>query len=301
MIIGISGDIGSGKSHTQLKEALNYCDRFEKNLVTNFPVNLEALGHYCKLKRLKHCQKMVSRGWVSTITSPFLKGKPCLEALFIPEAVVCLDEAGIFLNSRQFSNTSQKLLADLCQSRKDGIDLIWASQFNDQVDRQFRLLTQYWVHCDGVSVYDKKLRRPRLHYKRIYWFKAADYNDWVEDRRARTSHFKTRFSFCCDYEGGFLNQSDRVLFGCFNSFARLDEVSPQASIHTNQECRINTERRAKYVSYNHGEHLQSTPSPQPPKPHQAPAWGGNPQPQAKEISALDDFLGNLSKMPATRH
>lgn len=296
MIIGISGDIGSGKSHTQLKEALNYCDRFEKNLVTNFPVNLEAMARYCHLKRLKYCQKMVSKGWVSMIASPFLKGKPCLEALFIPESVVCLDEAGIFLNSRQFSNTSQKLLADLCQSRKDGIDLIWASQFNDQVDRQFRLLTQYWVHCDGVTVYDKKLRRPKLHYKRIYWFKAADYNDWIEDRRARTSHFKTRFQFCCDYEGGFLNQSDRVLFDCFNSFARLDEVSPYASVHSSQECLINTERIARNVSYNHGENAYPTPIPHPPKPPQASAGGGKPIPTSEETSSLDQFLGQLSQV-----
>jgi Zonular occludens toxin (Zot) len=216
-IIGLSGAIGSGKSHTQLKMALEHTDRKRKSLVLNFPVNLKHLYDYCRLKQQHWNQYMILKGGVSVIANP-----SHIESLLLPESVVCLDEAGVFLNSREFATTSKALLADLAQSRKDGVDLIWAAQFNEQVDKQLRLLTQYWIHCDSVSGYDKELRRPKLIYKRIYSFNAWDYNEWINNPRARSSHFKTRFTYSFAYEGGFLTPSDRMLFKAFNSFARLD-------------------------------------------------------------------------------
>ena len=184
-IIGLSGAIGSGKSHTQLKVALEHCERKEKQLVCNFPVDIRAIYRYAELKKMRWVQRLCMRGSVIQIQSP-----DRLEALLIPESVVCLDEAGVFLNSRDFAKTSRTLLADLAQSRKDGCDLIYAAQFDDQVDKQMRLLTQYWVHCDGVSVYDKKLKRPKLVWKRAFWFKAPEYNFWNSDPRARRSRLQ---------------------------------------------------------------------------------------------------------------
>lgn len=231
MIIGLSGAIGSGKSHTQLKVALEYCERKQKQLVTNFPVNARAVYNYAKLNEYKWVQRLALRGSLIQINSP-----QHLEALLIPESVVCLDEAGIFLNSREFASTSKRLLADLAQSRKDGVDLVWAAQFNEQVDKQVRLLTQYWVHCDSLATYDKQLRRPKLFWKRIYWFTAWNYNFWVNDPRARSAHFKTRFAHAFKYEGGFLTQADKALFKAFDSFNRLDLTSSGDVIRTLARC-----------------------------------------------------------------
>jgi len=233
MIIGLSGAIGSGKSHTQLKIALEYAERKQKMLVCNFSVNVRAIYEYAKLKKYHWVQWLCLRGCIIQITAP-----KRLEALLIPESVVCLDEAGIFLNSREFASTSKQLLADLAQSRKDGVDLVWAAQFNEQVDKQVRMLTQYWIHCDSVSVYDRKLRRPKLVWKRIYWMTAWDYNYWVNDPRARSSHFKTRFAYGFSYEGGFLNRADKLLFRAFNSFSRLDQVKSRDVIRTLQRCEL---------------------------------------------------------------
>lgn len=231
MIIGLSGAIGAGKSHTQLKVALEYCERKQKQLVTNFPINARAVYEYAKLKKYTWVQRLALRGSLIQINSPSQ-----LEALLIPESVVCLDEAGIFLNAREFASTSKRLLADLAQSRKDGVDLVWAAQFNEQVDKQVRMLTQYWVHCDGVATYDKQLRRPKLIWKRIYWFTAWNYNFWVEDPKARSSHFKTRFAHAFLYEGGFLNAADRALFRAFDSFNRLDTSASGDVIRTLARC-----------------------------------------------------------------
>ena len=207
-ILGLSGAIGSGKSFTQLKVALEWCNRKEKRLVTNFPLKLEALQRYAWLKKYQYCQWMLEqpKGFF------YLHNCENLQDLLLPESVVCLDEAGIFLNSREFAKTPKGLLADFCQSRKDGTDLIWAAQFDAQVDKQLRLLTQYWVHCDSVSTFDAKMKRPRLAWKRIYWMKAYDYAEWLQNSRDRSSHFRTRFAYCFDYEGGPLTKADKPAY-----------------------------------------------------------------------------------------
>ncbi len=217
-ILGLSGAIGSGKSFSQLKVALSWCNRKEKRLVTNFPLDLQPLKDYCRMKRYKYCMWLLDQDGGHF----YIKDPSNLQDLLLPEAVVCLDEAGIFLNSREFAKTPKGLLADFAQSRKDGTDLIWAAQFNEQVDKQLRLLTQYWIHCDSFSSYDPKMRRPKLRWKRIYWMKAYDYNEWLNNPRDRTSHWKTRLAHSFDYEGGALNRADKRLFDAFNSFARLD-------------------------------------------------------------------------------
>lgn len=269
MIIGLAGAIGTGKSFTQLKQALQYAEDREKQLVFNFEINIKELHKYASMPR--HADSFISYFFYqvkyaiafykeqtgmkakfpkSTPRMPWIK-KLCeeggiaqipapkyLEALLIPESVVCLDEAGILLNSREFAKTSKELLADLAQSRKDGCDLFWAAQFDEQVDRQLRLLTQYWIHCDSVAVYDKILRRPRLFWKKIYWFRAADYMYWQQNARDRGSHLKARFAYSFKYEGGLLSPADKQLFNVFNSFSRLDKSYGGAKIRLRSCCRL---------------------------------------------------------------
>lgn len=269
--IGLAGSIGSGKSFTQLKQALQYAEERQKQLVFNFEINLKELHKYASMPkqydsflgyvrfelsrlvavigqqlgfkvkiprvkpRLPWIRKLCEDGGVIQIPAP-----EKLEALLIPESVICLDEAGILLNSRDFANTSKQLLADLAQSRKDGCDLFWAAQFDEQVDRQLRLLTQYWIHCDSLSVYDKKLRRPKLFWKKVYWFRASDYNHWQQNVKDRGSHFKARFAYGFKYEGGLLTPADRQVFNIFNSFARLDKFAPNtmSKIVTMWQCKL---------------------------------------------------------------
>lgn len=271
VIIGLAGSIGSGKSFTQLKQALQYAEERQKQLVFNFEVNTKELYKYASMPkqydtswgyvkfelsrlfavvgqqlglnvkmprvkpRLPWVRMLCERGGIIQIPAP-----QKLEALLIPESVVCLDEAGILLNSRDFANTSKQLLADLAQSRKDGCDLFWAAQFDEQVDRQLRLLTQYWIHCDSLAVYDKKLRRPKLFWKKVYWFRASDYNHWQQNVRDRGSHFKARFAYGFKYEGGLLTAADKQIFNIFNSFARLDKFGSTVTskIHTMWSCEL---------------------------------------------------------------
>ena len=274
-IIGVAGAIGSGKSFTQLKHGLKYCEERQKQLVTNFPINVDALRQYASQPKEYQsisgyfrfeCRKLVYAILLAFYRAKLFPNKPkkpktkpllpwvkrlCetggiiqisspekLEALFIPESVILLDEAGILLNSREFAKTSKKLLADLAQSRKDGCDLIWCAQFDEQVDRQLRLLTQFWIHCESLSMYDKKMRRPKLFYKRIFWFRCSDYQEWLQNPRVRGSHIKTRLIYSTLYEGGLLTPSDRKLFSVYDSFLRLDIHENKADINSKFQCKL---------------------------------------------------------------
>ena len=272
MIFGITGEIGSGKSYTQLMQALEYCEKRHKQLVVNFPINLRELYKYATMP--KHSDNIISlrlfeirflfayilrslrispkyapypnlrmrMPWVAwmcknggIIQIPNPKN---LESLLVPESVVCLDEAGIFLNSREFAKTSKQLLSDLAQSRKDGVDLFYAAQFDEQVDKQLRLLTQYWIHCDSLSTYDKVMKRPKLVWKTIHWFKANSYWNWQSNVRDKDNPWKTRFAYAFRTISGFLSPSDVQLFKVFDSFNRLDSSQSLSKIHTLYKCNL---------------------------------------------------------------
>jgi hypothetical protein len=215
-ILSVVGAIGSGKSLTQLLIGLEYADRKQRQVITNFPLNLQSVYRYACLKKFKWIKYLCVHGGISWLSAP-----NDLRALLFPDSVCLLDEAGIFLNSREFAKTPKELLGDLAQSRKFGCDLIYCSQFDEQVDRQMRMLTQYIHHCDSISFYDHKLRRPSLKYKRVYTFNSDTYNSW-KTSRDRTNHWRTRFAYSIEYRGGFIDSADKALFQCFNSFERLD-------------------------------------------------------------------------------
>lgn len=288
-ILGIVGAIGSGKSHTQLKLALDYCERKERQLVCNFNVDVSAILRYAKHKKFKWVEYLCKRGGICQIHNP-----ESLQALFIPESVICLDEAQIFLNSRSFMSTSKSLIADLSQSRKDGCDLVYAAQVDNHVDKQFRELTQFWCHCMGLSIHDKKSKRSKLHWKKIYYFDASNYQEWLEDKRARSSHWRTKFAYAFQYEGGFLSEADRILFDCFDSYSRLDGGSKFMNLSsfngtsqngilekcdrlTTQEIKISTLYQVPLLQVRSIRDYQFSyplsPLPQPPQEPSSPAKG----------------------------
>ena len=213
-IYSIAGQIGSGKSFFQLKLALEMANLKEKQLVTNFPLNREALEIYCKKVGYKWVLDLLKYGGITEIHAP-----KDLQTLLLVQSVVCLDEAGILLNARSWKDTPRAFLSDLCQSRKQGTDLIWAAQFPEQVDSQMRMLTQFWIHASGLTYYDKISRLPKLYYKRYYFMDANTHNKWVSKH---VGHLKTRIFFSYRYHGGFLNPTDGLLFNCFDTTTRLD-------------------------------------------------------------------------------
>jgi hypothetical protein len=222
-ITGIMGAIGAGKSWYQLKRGLEMAEQRKKKLVTNFGLDFKALELYCALNNLPWCQWLAQERQIAVIDT----AESLQDLLIYPASVVLLDEAGIFLNVREFRATPKKLLQDLAQSRKEGQDLIYAAQFDEQVDRQFRDLTQYYVQAAGLSRYDRKLRGPRLHWKQYHLFTADNYKVWKDNNQARAGFFSTKH-LALKSEVGLFTSKDATLFDCFDSFTRLEEQASAA-------------------------------------------------------------------------
>lgn len=217
-ITAIVGKIGSGKSFKQLQYALEQCQEKRKRLVTNFGLNLVELRRYASMRKMGWIAHLIDTRQIAVIDAV----EHIEDLLQYSNSVVCLDEAGIFLNSREFSKTPKKLLMDLAQSRKDGVDLIYASQFDEQVDKQMRFLTQWFIHAQGISVYDKRLKRPRLSFKHYFYFDAENYFDWASSPRKKGSFFRSWLA-AFKMEFGAVTSADLQLFKCFDSFARLEK------------------------------------------------------------------------------
>ncbi|MEA5472156.1 zonular occludens toxin domain-containing protein [Spirulina sp. 06S082] len=272
-IYGIVGDIGSGKSWTQLKQGLLTAEKKKKQIVANFAINRHALKEFASqpsygflwgnlLAVILVNLLLVLRWWLDVVLAvcfpkfftypndasdiefvqmpikyPWLNyltenggiiqiyAPEILQALMIPESVVLLDEAGVFLNSRQFQKLSMKFLNDLAQSRKQGTDIVWAAQFDEQVDKQFRMLTQFFIHCSSLSRYAAHIGRPIMYVKNVFWFTASSYFDWIKDPRNKIRPLRTRFGFASKTESGTLTKEDKMIFNIFSSFDRLDTDS----------------------------------------------------------------------------
>lgn len=222
-IIGFVGEIGSGKSLAQLHFGLHEANRKMRYLVCNFPLNQTELLKYCRMAKLGWVAHCAQTGRVLNLSAM----DSLSHLLSYGNSIVLLDEAGIFLNSREFQKTPKSFLRDLAQSRKDGIDLFWAAQFDDQVDKQFRQLTQQFIHCAGSTTWCPVLRRPKLVWKTNYRFFAGDYYRWASSSRARVNFIKTWFGYASQTIVGPVTPLDLQLFKVFDSFARLDSEAPR--------------------------------------------------------------------------
>lgn len=218
-ITAFYGSIGAGKSSQMTRKALADANFKEKGLLTNYPLDLEKLLDYCEQFRYRWLWHHVYEHGVTCCTTAtdlvqFLEGRE--------NVIACLDEAGVFTNYHAVKNLPPQFLADLCMSRKMGVDLYFAAQFDAQVARQLRDLVQYVVHCEGWSKYNKETKRPEQVWKKYFVFKQEDYLRWQASRMARTSLWRTYFGFAIDTSWGPMSDSDRLIFTVFDSFNRLD-------------------------------------------------------------------------------
>jgi len=251
-ITGIFGAIGSGKSWLQLQYAIRQCEKKKRRLVSNFFLNLDGIYDYCCWNNYKwFIENNLDNEGIIYINS----NTSLASLLSIPRSVICLDEAGVFLNSRQFQSTPKELLSDLCQSRKMGADLIYAAQFTKQVDAQIRMLTQYVFHCKGTTVYNSKADRPELMMKNFHLFDAETYDQWIVSRH-RNNPLKTRFAFAMESHTGPLTVSDSELFRCFDSLGRLDRQNPDKLNFKHGKYEPVVHRYLKVVNFQADEHQE---------------------------------------------
>jgi len=230
-ITAVLGNIGSGKSWRMLQYAIHLADKRQKRLVTNFPLNLDGLWEYCILNNFNDLGNRINEGGI-LLVNPGYQGLKFI--LTIPQSIVVIDEGGVFFNSREWQNIPKQLLQDLCQSRKAGVDLIYATQFFEQVDKQLRQLTQFAIHCMGVTMWDDNTRMPKLMLKSYHLFEIQNYKQWLLS--SNKNPIKLRFAYAMNSITGPLSINDVRLFKIFESLTKVGSITSKAIEETTYQC-----------------------------------------------------------------
>ena len=186
-LIGITGRFGSGKSLYAVEWGLKLANAFEKNLVVNFPLNVKWVKRYCKVQGLKW---FLANGRVIQIELydnlmdlwhfPIRNGY-----ILNRDTVTIFDEGGVMANSRAWASIPKEFMKYLFQLRKLNVHLLLVFQFEEQVDKQFRLVIQRWLVCKAFGYYDKTLKKPRILQRVIYHYDPEKFMRLQENTQAR--------------------------------------------------------------------------------------------------------------------
>lgn len=146
MITLYSGTPGSGKSLHLAKDILDCLTEKNKNIIANFPINLDIVNKK-KMKKKKKSKKIsASFTYVDNITVEFLvdyakenhiQGKE-------GQTIIIFDECQIDFNPRDYNRKDRKTwIKFFTQHRKLGYDVIFSTQNDRLIDRQIRSLIEY--------------------------------------------------------------------------------------------------------------------------------------------------------------
>lgn len=203
MIYCYDGLVGSGKSMAMFDHAFKLIEREKRDgLVTNQIFNQAAIERYAIKRRMWHLYKVARAGKLYYDRNTDLQ-----TMLSYKNAVVLLDEVGIFCNRRDWADLKRKsprFMIDLTQSRKIGVDLIWAAQAYDYADEMLRGVTNYFTNC--------QFYRDFHFWVRQTFAGEQDFKKW----RSTGKWFKLRIAL----KWGFL---DEDLCACYDTNTRLED------------------------------------------------------------------------------
>jgi hypothetical protein len=234
-ITGVIGLPGTGKTFIALTAGFEMAEELHLDIVANFSLNAKALYYY-----------FLGQGYtwlLSRLLHGGIKVRSCAEGSdlklseFMQEKGVLylIDEAGVYLNSRNFRNIPLDFLSDLAQIRHDSRRMFWIAQYHGQVDRTLRELTASYIVADCPTRYSHQLKNTELVAKYYRIFTAKNYD--IYERKINSgavTGFKANINsvrLADKVIVGQLTYYDRLLFKAYGSFLRVeDKPSMQGSL-----------------------------------------------------------------------
>ena len=223
---------GSGKSLMALQFAIEQADLLNYGLCCNFDIDLTALYQYSWYNELFSLCKNIERGLV--FCTSILENKEVNLEKFMNKSrtVYILDEAGIYVNARNWQKLSLQFQADLALLRRYRKRLWWVSQYFDQVDKNLREQTNYIIECSSILKASKKLGgASEIFIKMAFAYIRLDYeNLYIKRQRmspikfAIQQFFKSKIKRITRF-----GIADRLAFKIYNSFDLMDGGPPTAS------------------------------------------------------------------------
>ena len=207
-VFGVFGGFGSGKSLYLVEKGIEFACYHRKQIAANFYLNDRVIREYGKkynLDWLKICRVKHSLSFE--------------ELLSQEKSILLLDEAGIEIFSRNWSQRKNVELDALFRIRHYKNKLIYAAQEWNQVDIQFRRMTHLCMWVRGFQMFPPH-GDPVLVSRLILFFNPYKFEDFIKDpiNKIKIVYPIVSTGFRFEFDVIKLNPKFKYLFAIYNSF-----------------------------------------------------------------------------------
>lgn len=224
----IYGLPGRGKSLLMLQHGLEIAEKYQLRIVTNFCLDPLNLAYYCKINGYKWLWENLPKGIVYYVSA----NKNFAQFLQIKNAVILLDEMGLYAPSAQSWTLPPEAFNAVANNRKRCQHIVYAAQYPSQVNSSIHQICSNILYAEGLAVWDSKLRNERLMFKDVHLFQPAEFEVWFRDPKIRKNPVKA-WVLALKHWKGIINALDAQTFRVFDSFGLLEEQDLDASKFVN--------------------------------------------------------------------
>lgn len=220
----IYGLPGRGKSLLMLQHGLRIAEKYHLKLVTNFCLDPLNLAYYCKINNLTWLWENIPKGIVYYVSA----NKNFAQFLQIKNAVILLDEMGLYAPSAQSWTLPPEAFNAVANNRKRAQHIVYAAQYPSQVHSSIHQICSDILYAEGVAIWDNELRNDRLIFKDVHLFMPSEFEVWFRDPKIRKNPVKV-WVLATKHWKGVINCHDAQTFRVYDSFGLLEEQDLEAS------------------------------------------------------------------------
>ncbi|MCC3409864.1 MAG: hypothetical protein JGK17_30855 [Microcoleus sp. PH2017_10_PVI_O_A] len=220
----IYGLPGRGKSLLMLQHGLRIAEKYQLKLVTNFCLDPLNLAYYCKVNNLCWLWENIPKGIVYYVSV----NKNFAQFLQIKNAVILLDEMGLYAPSAQSWTLPPEAFNAVANNRKRAQHIVYAAQYPSQVHSSIHQICSDILYAEGVAIWDNKLRNERLLFKDVHLFQPSEFEVWFRDPKVRKNPVKV-WVLATKHWKGIINCHDAQTFYTYDSFGLLEEQDLETS------------------------------------------------------------------------
>ena len=221
-ITGIYGLPGRGKSLLMLQHGLRIAEKYHLRLLTNFVLDPLHLAYYCKVNNLKWLWENIPKGIIYYVSS----NKNFAQFLQISNAVILLDEMGLYAPSAQHWTLPPEAFNAIANNRKRAQHIVYTAQYPSQVHSSIHQVCSEILYAEGVAVWDDKLKNDKLLFKDVHLFMPSEFEVWFRDPKIRKNPVKV-WVLATKHWKGIINALDSLTFRTYDSFGLIEEQDGQ--------------------------------------------------------------------------
>jgi hypothetical protein len=152
--------------------------------------------------------------------------------LQIKNAVILLDEMGLYAPSAQSWTLPPEAFNAVANNRKRAQHIVYCAQYPSQVHSSIHQICSNILYAEGMAVWDDKLKNERLMFKDVHLFQPAEFEVWFRDPKIRKNPVKV-WVLALKHWKGIINGLDAQTFRVYDSFGLLEEQDLEASKFAN--------------------------------------------------------------------